>query len=65
MAAFELNTKEHNEKHEHSRFHEGNDCNNVLGQNLNPHRLREECIIALKVYDSCRHLHINMILQSL
>ncbi len=23
-------------------------------QNLDPRRLREECIVALKVYDSCR-----------
>ena len=29
----------------------------VLGSagNLDPRRLREECIIAFKVYDACRH----------
>ncbi len=52
MAAFELN-KQHHEK----------DCDDVQGVSLDPRRLREECIIALKVYDSCRqpdckHLHL-------
>jgi len=40
-------------------FEFGNTGNNtqVAGAeraNLNPRRLREECIIAMKVYDSCR-----------
>jgi hypothetical protein len=61
MAAFELNSRENNERHEHhdrhehhehSRVHENNDCKPC--HDLSPNRLREECIIALKVYDSCR-----------
>jgi hypothetical protein len=46
MAAFELKHSDHS-----------NDCDDVLGvqsASLDPRRLREECIIALKVYDSCR-----------
>ncbi len=48
MATFELN---HN--HEHNCTEE--DVLGVTGNRpLDPNRLREECIIALKVYDSCR-----------
>ncbi|MDR1641442.1 MAG: hypothetical protein LBC41_04035 [Clostridiales bacterium] len=42
MGAFELNS---------SILHRGDP---VASDGLNPKRLREECIIALKVYDSCR-----------
>ncbi len=48
MGAFELNN--------HSN-HNNNTENQAVGghcHNLDPRRLREECIIALKVYDSCR-----------
>ncbi|MDR1541649.1 MAG: hypothetical protein LBU32_27410 [Clostridiales bacterium] len=41
MGAFELNS---------STLHR----NEIYADGLNPKRLREECIIALKVYDSCR-----------
>lgn len=44
MGAFELN----------SRIDKNDDVMGVQGQRLDPRRLREECIIALKVYDSCR-----------
>lgn len=44
MAAFELT----------SRSHHDAPATEVQDQSLDPRRLREECIIALKVYDSCR-----------
>ncbi len=54
MGAFELANANANRK---------TACEDVAGANtgaLNPRRLREECIIALKVYDSCRHPHCKL-----
>ena len=48
MAAFELNNR-----------HDTLDA--VQGECLDPRRIREECIIALKVYDSCRQLHCKLL----
>ncbi len=37
-------------------------CNdNVENESLDPRRIREECIIALKVYDFCRQQNCNNI----
>lgn len=67
MSAFELNKKrnsdnDHNEHHDHSEHHNNNNnnrTNNIdarfVGEDPELRRLREECIIALKVYDSCRN----------
>lgn len=37
------------------------ECDNVNSSNLDPRRLREECIIAFKVYDFCRQKDCNSI----
>ena len=68
MGAFELHNREdepRSQNYEHSKHHEGNNHHNILGENLDPKRLREETIIAFKVYDICRHLHINKIHQTI
>lgn len=51
----ELNNEEINESSENSRV------SNCSDSSLDPRRIREENIIALKVYDSCRHLNFNNI----
>jgi len=48
MGAFELPTRNV------ERNCDNDEVLGAVGQNLDPRRLREECIIALKVYDSCR-----------
>ncbi|MCL2618961.1 MAG: hypothetical protein FWD98_07930 [Defluviitaleaceae bacterium] len=48
MAAFELNA--------------GRPCPEGVTPELDPSRLREESIIAHKIYDSCRHLQCSIIL---